>query len=558
MNSNLSNDIDQQFQVPDLTGLMERLVSLTATKPGSDAKRRKVTAETGIDNARVQDGLATDERINPVHVEDNCASNEICSNEPLSNELANNELANKELQSNDLAKSNCVDGPSSRSRGPTDQRMIDWNIQRPEGTLESLQALLKSIDECFQATVFLGCLSRAGHVKYIYGSESAWIALKRKPLWLRNMLVEAAHSNHVVGSQSTCGTLTSVMAQANRELGSKAVLGFSSTIDMSQAAFGCVLAFRQTLTATQAEGLSLTVQQLATELAEWLRCWHDNYTVRRWHARCGRFLRTLRASPKNILLVVFGVSLLLCLPLPYWPKRACVLEPTIRQYVSSPMDGRVLESLVKPGDTVTQGQVLARLDDEELRWSLVSAQAEYEATAKKRDIGLASNSSGNMRVAQLELEQIALRIEAIQANMDRLIVRSPIDGIVLQGDWFRSQGAPVSRGDTLFEVAPLDRMTVETHLSTEDLAQIRVGHEATLRVDSHRENVWQGKLERIDPRAKIIDESVVFVAELEIEGGVNELKPGMKGTVTLSSGTRSLGWLLFQRPYQWLLKKLLW
>ena len=222
------------------------------------------------------------------------------------------------------------------------------------------------------------------------------------------------------------------------------------------------------------------------------------------------------------------------------------------------MDGRVLESLVKPGEKVTQGQVLARLDDEELRWSLVSAQAEYEATAKKRDMGLASKSSGNMRVAQLELEQISLRIDAIKANLDRLTVRSPIEGVVLQGDWYRSQGAPVTRGDTLFEVAPLDRMTVETHLSTEDLAQIHVGDEATLRVDSHHGQVWRGKLERIDPRAKIIDEKVVFIAELEIVDGVNELKPGMKGTVALSSGARSISWLLFHRPYRWLLKKLLW
>jgi RND family efflux transporter MFP subunit len=219
---------------------------------------------------------------------------------------------------------------------------------------------------------------------------------------------------------------------------------------------------------------------------------------------------------------VLVLSLLLCLPLPYWPKRACVLEPTVRQYVSSPMDGRVLESLVKPGETVTKGQVLARLDDEELRWSLASAQAEYEATAKKRDIGLASKSSGNMRVAQLELEQIALRIEAIKANLERLTVRSPIDGIVLQGEWFRSQGAPVTRGDTLFEVAPLDRMTVETHLSTEDLAQIHVGDAATLHVDSQPGQSWRGKLDRIDPRAQVIDEKIVFVAEVEISGGTGE------------------------------------
>lgn len=477
-------------------------------------------------------------------------------------------VADQQLQSTDLTgimerlaslASDAVDCGGSTVAGTLPaERMIDWNLERPDGTADSLARLLLSVDQRFQAAVFLGHLSRAGHVKHIHCSDHAWTSLKRKPLWLRNMLVEAAYSRRIIGSSQAFGTLTSVMVQANRELSSGAVLGLGLTLDPYQPNFGCVLAFRETLDLEQAEDLAVMGEQLAGELGSWLGCWHHNYVARHWITRVTRMTHLLQASPKRVLLVVFVVSLLLCLPLPYWPKRACVLEPTIRQYVSSPMDGRVLESLVKPGERVTQGQVLARLDDEELRWSLVSAQAEYEATAKKRDIGLASKSSGNMRVAQLELEQISLRMEAIKANMDRLTVRSPIDGIVLQGDWFRSQGAPVTRGDTLFEVAPLDRMTVETHLSTEDLAQIHVGDDAALRVDSHQSQVWHGKLERIDPRAKIIDENVVFVAELEISGTVHELKPGMKGTVTLSSGTRSLGWLLFHRPYQWLLKKLLW
>ena len=382
-------------------------------------------------------------------------------------------LAEQQLQSTDLsgimerlaslAGEGAACGDSAMPTAAPAERMIDWNDQRPEGTSQSLALLLKSIDERFDAAVFLGHLSRAGHVKHVYGSDHAWTTLKRKPLWLRNMLVEAAYSRRIIGSSQAFGTLTSVMVQANRELGSGAVLGLGLKLDPGQPNFGCTLAFRETLSLERAEELAVLGEQLASELGPWLRCWHHNYVARHWVTRVTRLTALMQASPKRVLLAVLAVSLLLCVPLPYWPKRACVLEPTVRQYISSPMDGRVLESLVKPGETVTQGQVLARLDDEELRWSLVSAQAEYEATAKKRDMGLASKSSGNMRVAQLELEQIALRIEAIKANMDRLTVRSPIDGIVLQGDWFRSQGAPVARGDTLFEVAPLDRMTVETH-----------------------------------------------------------------------------------------------
>ncbi|MCC6512170.1 MAG: efflux RND transporter periplasmic adaptor subunit [Pirellulaceae bacterium] len=437
-------------------------------------------------------------------------------------------------------------------------RIVDWNRFQPDGTDEAIDCLLQMLTRRFDATVFLGHLSRAGHAKQIYCSDQGWATLKRKPLWLRNLLVEAAHSSVVIGSSQAFGTLTAVLVQANRELASAAVMGLGLQLDPGQPNFGCALAFKETLTLEQAESLAVAGRLLADELRPWIRAWHHNYVARRWISRGAKVLGILQANPRRVGIGALAFTALMMSPLPYWPQRACLIEPMVRQYVSSPLEGRVLESFVKPGDKVEKGQVLARLDEDELRWSLESAQAEYEATAKKRDIGLASKSSGNMRVAQLELQQIAVRIDAIKANLERLTVRSPIDGIVLQGDWFRSQGAPVSRGDTLFEVAPLDRMTVETHLSTEDLAEIHAGDQATLRVDANQNQVWTGQLERIDPRAKVIDDQVIFVAELEIQSAGGDLKPGMKGSVTLSSGYRSIGWLLFHRPYRWLLKKMFW
>jgi len=436
--------------------------------------------------------------------------------------------------------------------------IIDWNSCQPDGTPEAIAGLLQILSQRFQAMVFLGHLSRAGHAKHIYSTDDAWNAIKRKPLWLRNALVEAAHSLHLIGSCATAGSLTAVMVQAKRELGSGEVIGLGLNLDVGQPKFGCLIAIADHPDEAQAARLASSGGRAIEELRPWLRCWHHNYVARNWLARILRCWAMFPSSPRRILGCMLAIAIVLALPLPYWPKRPCVIEPKVRQFVSSPMDGRVLESLVKPGEQVAKGQVLARLDDEELRWALASAQADYEATAKKRDIGLASKSSGNMRVAQLELEQIALRIESIKANLERLTVRSPIDGVVLQGEWYRSQGAPVTRGDTLFEVAPMDRMTIETHLSTEDLAQIHVGDEATLRVDSNQSQVWRHKLESIDPRAKVIDDKVVFVAEVEIDGETADLRPGMKGTVTLSSGFRSTAWLLFHRPYQWLAKKLWW
>ena len=248
----------------------------------------------------------------------------------------------------------------------------------------------------------------------------------------------------------------------------------------------------------------------------------------------------------------------MAVPLPYWPQRLCVVEPASKSFVASPIDGRIRQALVRPGDLVSPGQLLAHLDDEQLRWQLSTAEAEYAAASKKRDTALANRAGGELRLAQLEQERIVLQIESLEQQLGRLELRSPVAGVVVQGDWFQSDGAPVSRGDMLFEIAPMESMRVDIHLSTEDLARIEVGQTASVHVDAAPGTKWTGDLSRIDPRGKVIDSEVVFEATIEVENATGGLRPGMKGTARLSSGTQTLGWLLFHRPAMWAMKKLAW
>lgn len=231
----------------------------------------------------------------------------------------------------------------------------------------------------------------------------------------------------------------------------------------------------------------------------------------------------------------------MAVPLPYWPQRVCVVEPASKSFVASPIDGRIRQALVRPGDVVSPGQLLAHLDDEQLRWQLSTAEAEYAAASKKRDTALATRAGGELRLAQLEQERIGLQIDSLEQQLGRLELRSPAAGVVVQGDWFQSDGAPVSRGDMLFEIALMDSMRVDIHLSTDDLARIEVGQTAAVRVDAAPGSKWSAALSRIDPRGKVIDSEVVFEATIEVENATGQLRPGMKGTARRSSGTQSLG-----------------
>jgi RND family efflux transporter MFP subunit len=245
-------------------------------------------------------------------------------------------------------------------------------------------------------------------------------------------------------------------------------------------------------------------------------------------------------------------------PVPYFPKRNCVMEPEARQFIASPIQGRIASCLVQPGDTVEAGQLLATIADDQLQRDLATARAQLESAEQKSNAALSSKTSGNYAQAMLEQEKAALEIESITRQLERLEVRSPVPGVVLYGDLRKSVGMPVTLGQNLFEVAELHSMTAEIQLTASDLEQIHVGDSVTVRSDATGFRGFHGTIHRIEPRATIIDNSAIFVADVIINDSADQLRPGMKATARIDAGWRSIGWLMFHRPLQWLAQQWVW
>src|SRR5581483_4853647 len=82
-------------------------------------------------------------------------------------------------------------------------------------------------------------------------------------------------------------------------------------------------------------------------------------------------------------------SLVLAVPLEYRISCSFTLEPVSRRFVAAPFEGIFEKSLVKPGDMVQRGQLLARMDGREVRWELAGLDADRSRADKSRDSNLA-------------------------------------------------------------------------------------------------------------------------------------------------------------------------
>ena len=236
--------------------------------------------------------------------------------------------------------------------------------------------------------------------------------------------------------------------------------------------------------------------------------------------------------------------------MPHRVKCECQLEPVTRRFVAAPFDGPLKETFVKPGDLVTQGQLLARMDGREVRWELAGVQADLYRAATQRAGHVASHKAGEAEVSRHEVDRLQFREQLLKARDQDLEIRSPVDGMVVSGDLKDVEGMPLKTGEMLFEVAPLDAMVVELAVPEDDLPYIRPGLPVDITFDAFPLRGDQSKIDRVHPRAEIRGEENVFIAEVKLDNPSQVLRPGMRGYARIAAGRATLGWILFAGPWR--------
>ena len=244
------------------------------------------------------------------------------------------------------------------------------------------------------------------------------------------------------------------------------------------------------------------------------------------------------------------LSLAMLIPMKYQIGCACQLEPVSRRFVAAPYDGTLEKSLVRPGDRVTQGQVLARMDARELRWELAGLKADYESERKTRDAAFARDEVALAQQSNLEMKRLKLKMQVIEHRLDNLEIKSPIDGVVIAGDLQKSEGAPFTIGQTVFEIGPLDEMIVEVAIPERDITYAQDGMKVRVVLDSAMREPFDATVLRISPRAEVRDAESVYIADVYLPNEDGKLRPGMKGTARIASEKRSLGWILFHKAWE--------
>jgi multidrug efflux pump subunit AcrA (membrane-fusion protein) len=263
---------------------------------------------------------------------------------------------------------------------------------------------------------------------------------------------------------------------------------------------------------------------------------------------------TPQCSPKGNIVRTLGRTLLgrwrrsvvtaavigaLFVPLPLGVRCDCELQPEVRRSVAAPFAAIWRKSFVRPGDVVAVGQPLGLLDAAELQRELAAATAERDRAAKSADVNGAAGRTAAAQIDRLEVRRIDERRALLAERLANVEVKSPIAGVVLSGECDRAEGAPLRQGAVLYEIGPLERMTVEASVPEGDLDRVRAGATTSVVLDARPYEKRAAAVTRIYPRAEIRDGANVFVAEIALDNRDGLLRPGMKGRVQVATEPRS-------------------
>jgi RND family efflux transporter MFP subunit len=164
---------------------------------------------------------------------------------------------------------------------------------------------------------------------------------------------------------------------------------------------------------------------------------------------------------------------------------------------------RLVELCSCEGQAVKTGQVLGRQDDAEERSELneleinnAQLQRDLDRAQKDRDKSAQAQAEYEQRWTQFE--QSKTRIAAQKVRIDGLVLRAPLDGMVLRRDG--EVGEIAGPTDVLFWVGPPAPMQVVAEVNEEEINRIALGQKAFLRSEAFPAQALRASVSQITPK----------------------------------------------------------
>ncbi len=242
------------------------------------------------------------------------------------------------------------------------------------------------------------------------------------------------------------------------------------------------------------------------------------------------------------------------------------IEPLVKVDVKSALSGKVTELLVREGDRVRTGQVLAKVEPDVNQAQTLSQvrsdlkQAEIQAEDAQKDVQMNERLFDEGYLSDQQMKSLRLRFETTLESLDaaktrariveesgiplqgeisttqRVNVVSPMDGYVILrgvevGQTVTSGVSSFNEGTIIYTVADLGSMQIKASVNEVDIGKVRMGMKVVITVDAFPYRTFAGTVSHISPAARLKDKVKVFDVEVTLDDQIPDFRAGMTANV---------------------------
>ena len=229
-----------------------------------------------------------------------------------------------------------------------------------------------------------------------------------------------------------------------------------------------------------------------------------------------------------------------------------VLEAEIRRSIVAPQEGYIAAAHVRAGDLVQEGDLLATLDDQELRLEQRKWQSQRAQLLKEYRKALAASDRAEVAILNAKRAQAEAQIKLVEQQLARATIVAPFSGLVVKGDLSQNLGSPVTQGEVLYEVAPTDAYRVVLKVDDQDIGFVSLGQRGHLKLSGIPDKSINITIDRLTPVSTTEEGRNYFRVEAVMNSHSDLMRPGMVGISKIEIGREKLLWIWTRRLVNWL------
>jgi putative peptide zinc metalloprotease protein len=267
-----------------------------------------------------------------------------------------------------------------------------------------------------------------------------------------------------------------------------------------------------------------------------------------------------------------GFFLLCCLlPVPLNIRRAGAVQLSQPDQIRPKVHGFLAEILVNEGETVAEGQRIARLQNREITQNLAAAEARFKSAEASVQRALGTDKPAEQIQAESIRATFQAKSEEARRDAQDLILRAPRAGTVLTPNLHQKLGQLARSNELFCEIAPLNPLRIKIALNEKEVRHVRAGQTVTLRANAYPGKTFHATVDSdpvmffgdsippafsarrsgdvpvfVDAKGHDVPLERTYEAAVLVQNPDRLLRPGMTVRAKIHAGRRLWGQLLLQ------------